>query len=81
MEQTLNKIKNNIIGLGYNFEYEWLKNYIKENPKCIGNENIKNQINIFENTFKIHDANIFYSIPITVELDIFIYYIKNNLPK
>lgn len=79
LEQILNKIKNNIIGLGYKYDYEWLKKYIKENPRCLGYDNIINQINIFESTFKMYNANIINDIPLIVDLNIFINHI-NNLP-
>jgi hypothetical protein len=48
------KILNNITGLGYNNNLEFLKDLINKNEKCMGNHHIKNQINVLEGNFRLN---------------------------
>jgi hypothetical protein len=58
-EQMKKKILNNILGLGYQNNLDFLKNLIKEIPYCAGNHHVRNQINVLEGNFKleIHSIN------------------------
>jgi hypothetical protein len=50
-EQMRKKVLNNITGLGYYNDLNFLKNLISSNPNCAGNHHVKNQINILEGTY------------------------------
>ena len=59
LEQMKKKIYNNVSGLGYNVNsLESLKKNIIDNPNCIGNHHIKNQIQILENNYNLQYINI-----------------------
>ena len=58
LEQMKEKIKNNIIGLGYSFDLNSLKDVILKNNNCAGHHHIKNQIQIFENTYSLQEEQI-----------------------
>ena len=51
IEQMKKKILNNITGLGYHNDLNFLKNLINFNPNCDGNHHVKNQINVLEGTY------------------------------
>lgn len=51
LEQIKKKIINNVIGLGYENDLEYLKRLIEENPICDGNHHVKSLIRLLENTY------------------------------
>jgi hypothetical protein len=53
LEQMRKKILNNITGLGYHNDLNFLKNLILSNPDCSGNHHVKHQINILEGTYSL----------------------------
>jgi hypothetical protein len=57
-EQLKTKILNNITGLGYHNNLEFLKNLIKTNPSCPGNHHVRHQINVLEGKFSLYVHNI-----------------------
>jgi hypothetical protein len=58
LEQIKKKIINNVIGLGYENNLNYLKNLINENPSCNGNHHVKSLINLLENTFVFNKQEI-----------------------
>jgi len=52
-EQMKKKIVNNIKGLGYINDLEYLKNLYNNNNNCIGNHHVKSQIEVLENRYNI----------------------------
>lgn len=57
-EQMKEKIKNNILGLGYKYELQSLRDVIQKNGNCTGHHHIKNQILVFENNYSIPTDSI-----------------------
>ena len=53
MEQMKKKIINNVKGLDYEVDLEYLKNVIKENPNAHGSHHINNMIKILENDYTL----------------------------
>ena len=53
IEQMKKKILNNVQGLGYQNNLDFLKNTINTNPNCNGNHHVRHQINVLENTFSL----------------------------
>jgi len=53
IEQMKKKILNNITGLGYHNDLNYLKNLINTNPNCAGNHHVKYQISILEGTYSL----------------------------
>ena len=53
LEQMKKKILNNIIGLGYENNINYLQNLVNINKDCAGNHHVKNQMEILENTYKL----------------------------
>lgn len=53
-EQMKKKILNNITGLGYHNDLNFLKNLIKNNPGCAGFHHVNNQINVLEGTYSLN---------------------------
>lgn len=59
LEQMKKKIYNNVSGFGYNLNsLDSLKKNIIDNPNCLGNHHIKNQIQILENNYNLQYINI-----------------------
>jgi hypothetical protein len=57
-EQMKKKILNNVLGLGYKNDIQFLKNLLLENPDCCGNHHVKYQILVLENKFNINISSI-----------------------
>jgi hypothetical protein len=51
------KILNNILGLGYKNDLDYLKNLLINNPKIAGFHHVINQIDVLEGNFKLHSKN------------------------
>ena len=54
LEQMKKKVLNNINGLGYENNIDYLKKLLEININCPGNHHVKYQIKILENTFKLN---------------------------
>lgn len=59
VEQMKKKILNNVTGLGYHNDLNFLKNLIQNSPHCSGNHHVRNQINVLEGTYSlgVHTIN------------------------
>jgi len=58
LEQMKKKVLNNILGLGYQNNLDFLKNLIDNNNNCNGNHHVKYQINILEGNYTINSHSI-----------------------
>jgi hypothetical protein len=58
VEQMKKKILNNVTGLGYHNDLNFLKNLIQNNPHCSGNHHVRNQINVLEGNYYLEVHNI-----------------------
>jgi len=57
IEQIKKKILNNILGLGYKNDLDYLKNLLINNPKVAGFHHVINQIDVLQGNFKLHTRN------------------------
>ena len=59
LEQMKKKILNNITGLGYHNDLNFLKTLLETNFNCAGHHHVRNQINVLEGNFSlnIHTIN------------------------
>jgi hypothetical protein len=53
IEQLKKKILNNIIGLGYENNIEYLQNLLHNNPNCNGNHHVRSQIKVLEGSYNL----------------------------
>ena len=51
LEQMKKKIINNVTGLGYDFNLDYLRNLINTRPNCDGNHHVRSAIQVLENTY------------------------------
>lgn len=56
--QIKKKINNNIIGLGYQNNLEYLTNLIERNPNCRGWHHVRKQIEVLKNNYRFNSLNV-----------------------